>query len=138
MSVRKTRAGWLVAVPILATCNDQSLYEHHRGAFPENYRDRVRSAIESTWPEPRAFRVLAISPPHRDLVLTRQVFSAKRGAWLGCLRIEGIAARGAGYGAITVPYALDYYQVGVVLEEEPRCRYEPFEPWPDMQAGPEA
>src|SRR5262245_50009394 len=57
---------------LIAGCGD--IYEGHRGKFPANYKEKIRAVIESKWPEPRMFRVLAISTPSDGFVLTTEVF----------------------------------------------------------------
>src|SRR5215467_7056296 len=75
----------LCAVALVACTTDTSIYEASRGVFPADYKQRVKAAIESTWPAPRDFRVLAISTPNDGYLLRKGTFHAVFGAWIGCV-----------------------------------------------------
>jgi hypothetical protein len=78
------------SVFLLAACkNDTSLYEEHRGKYPAEYKAKVRAAIEKGWPEPRKFRVVAITEPTEGFLVAKNYWQPKTyrdyykyGAWL--------------------------------------------------------
>jgi hypothetical protein len=120
-----------MALVALTACGD--IYEGHRGKFPANYKEKIRAVIESKWPEPRMFRVLAVSTPNDGFILTTEAFPAKYGAWLGCVELEGDRKRGADFDILFAPYAIASGGALLVLEDEPNCHEVPLQPWPDMR-----
>jgi hypothetical protein len=126
-----------MAVALAACTTDTSIYEANRGAFPADYRQRVRAAIESRWPDPRSFRVLAISAPNDGYLFRQGTFHAVFGAWIGCVQLEGDKKKGAKFGALYAPYAIGSGGTEVVLRDEAQCHHAPFEPWLDMLEGSE-
>lgn len=138
---------WLVTLLVsLAACkNDYSLYEGHRGKFPADYKDKIRTAIESHWPEPRKFHVVAITEPIEGFLLADNYWKPKTyrdyykyGAWLGCIHIKGVKSRGADFSEMDIPYMIASHGTAVALTDEPNCRKAPYEPWQDMKDGVEA
>jgi len=128
----------LLTVAALAACTtDTSIYEANRGGFPADYKQRVKAAIESKWPGPRNFRVVAISTPNDGYLLRQGTFHAVFGAWLGCVQLEGDKKKGAKFNALYAPYAIGTGGTEVVLRDERQCHHAPFEPWPDMLEGSE-
>lgn len=130
----------LVALLMLGTLSwgcagDTSLYEGHRGPFPADYKDKVRALIQTRWPEPRNFRVEAISVPTDGFVLTTTALPARYGAWLGCIRLKGDRRAGAAFNEILAPYIIGNAGAVMVLEDEPNCHGVRLEPWPDMHDG---
>jgi hypothetical protein len=136
----------LCLLAMLAGCkNDYTLYERHRGTFPEDYKDKVRAAVEKGWPAPRKFQVIAITEPIEGFLIAKNYWKPttfrdhwKYGAWLGCIHIKGIKSRGADFQEIDIPYVIHKYGTAVELIDEPDCRNAPYEPWADMQDGTEA
>lgn len=132
-----------VSIGLLAGCEAQdfSLYEYHRGKYPQDYKEQVKTAIVQGWPEPRRFRVLGITPPHEGFLIRDprkpSVAKGKWGAWLGCVRLEAIPGRGAKFEILNAPYAIDFYGSYITLEEEADCNNAPYEPWRDMIDGEE-
>lgn len=114
---------------------DTSLYEGHRGPFPTDYKDKVRQLVDTRWPEPRSFRVEAISTPMDGFVLTTTTLPARYGAWLGCVRLKGDRRAGAGFDEMLAPYIIGSAGAMMVLEDEPNCHGVRLEPWPDMRDG---
>lgn len=121
----------------LAGCpGDESLYESHRGSFPVEYKDKVKAAIESRWPAPRTFRVLAISQPHDGYVLKSSTISRSfYGAWLGCVQVKGERSSGANFDTLYMPYVIGDGTTTVALRDEPTCHTVKFEQWLDMRDG---
>jgi len=127
----------LLSVGLTGCPGDQSLYDGHRGGYPADYKQKIKAAIESRWPAPRTFRVLAISQPHDGYVMRRGTFRAVYGAWLGCIRIEGDPRNGADFATLYLPYAIGSDATTIELRNEPGCRNADYEPWPDMIEGTE-
>lgn len=130
------RTLFLLAV-LTACAKDTSLYEAGRGAFPADYKQKVKVAIESRWPLPRNFRVLAISTPNDGYLLRQGTFHAVFGAWLGCVQLEGDKKRGANFYTLYAPYAIGRGGTEFQLTDEPQCHRVRFEPWLDMLEGSE-
>lgn len=135
----------VVLALLLAACaDDKSLYEGHRGKFPEDYRAKVKAAIEKGWPEPRKFRVVSITEPAAGYITREnywdpQTFKdyGKYGVWLGCVYVQAIAGRGADFAEMDIPYVIHRYGTAVQLIDELSCRHAPYQPWPDMKEGTE-
>jgi len=127
----------LCAVALAACTTDTSIYEASRGAFPADYKQRVKVAIESTWPAPRDFRVLAISTPNGGYLLRKGTFHAVFGAWIGCVQLEGDKKRGAKFNSLYAPYAIGTGGTEFVLRDEIQCHHASFEAWLDMLEGSE-
>ena len=131
---------------LLAACkNDTSLYEGHRGKYPAEYKAKVKAAIEKGWPEPRKFRVVAITEPIEGFMVAKNYWQPKTyrdyykyGAWLGCIHIKGIKSRGADFTELDIPYLIASHGTAVALTDEPSCRRAPYQPWADMKDGVEA
>jgi hypothetical protein len=138
--------GLCLSALLLAGCKtDYSLYEGHRGKYPADYKDKVRAAIEKGWPEPRKFRIVAITEPIEGFAIAKNYWHPKTfrdywkyGAWLGCIHIEGIKNRGADFAEMDIPYQIERYGTAVALEDEPNCRQAPYKPWNNMKDGEEA
>jgi len=148
----RTAPRWLLGLCLaalvlsLAACkNDYSLYEGHRGKYPADYKDKIRAAIESHWPEPRKFRVIGITEPIEGFLLAENYWKPKTfrdhykyGAWLGCIHIKGVKNLGADFSEMDIPYLIAKHGTAVALIDEPDCRQAPYEPWQDMKDGVEA
>jgi hypothetical protein len=135
----------VLALFLAACANDKSLYERHRGKFPEDYRAKVKAAIEKGWPEPRKFRVVSITEPAEGYIAPENYWDpqtfrdyGKYGVWLGCVYIRSIPGRGADFADMDIPYVIARYGTAVKLVDEPSCRHAPYEPWLDMKDGIEA
>jgi len=134
----------ILALMLTACANDKSLYEDHRGRYPEDYRAKVKAAIEKGWPEPRKFRVIYITEPAKGFIGPENYWDpqtfrdyGKYGAWLGCVYIQAIPGRGADFAEMDIPYVIHRYGTAVELVDEPSCRHAPYQPWPDMKEGTE-
>jgi len=90
-------------VALTACASDTSIYEEGRGPFPADYKQKVKAVIESKWPIPRIFRIVAISKPNDGYLLRKGTFHAAFGAWLGCVRLEGDKKQGAKFGTLYAP-----------------------------------
>src|SRR5262245_13469107 len=144
-AARKLLASCLALLLLVACESDKSLYEGHRGNFPADYKAKVKAAIESRWPEPRKFQVVAITEPMEGYLVAENYWQPKTykdyykyGAWLGCIRIKGIKSLGADFALLHIPYLIASHTTAVALTDEPSCRRAPYHPWADMKDGTEA
>jgi hypothetical protein len=133
---RQFRALFLF-VALTACAADTSIYEEGRGPFPADYKQKIKAAIESKWPVPRNFRIVAISRPNDGYLLREGTFHAVFGAWLGCVRLEGNRKQGAKFGTLYAPYAIGSRDTEFQLTDEAQCHDVRFEPWLDMLDGSE-
>jgi hypothetical protein len=135
----------VIAFALAACAGDKSLYEGHRGKYPADYKAKIQAAIESRWPAPRKFQVLAITEPTEGYLVAKNYWQPqsfrdyrKYGAWLGCIHIKGIKNRGADFAEMDIPYLIASHGTAVALTDEPGCRHAPYQPWADMKDGIEA